>query len=95
MAKNDFHVKRQIDLLNQLMTSLKKTDDILCGTGAKYKRTYETLGNTMLQDTVKDFETNYERTIKSIGDLVKQIEGIDIPFIQKEIDWWTSRRRQN
>jgi hypothetical protein len=91
MAKNDFSVDSQIKSLNELMTSLKGTKDTLCVIGAKYKRTYETLSNTMLQNTVKAFQANYQRTIKSIGDLVKQIEEIDIPFIKKEIDWWESR----
>ena len=88
---NYFTQERQIDLLNQLKTSLKKTEEVLYGTAGKYKKTYESLGNTMLRDTVEDFKENYERTMKNIGTLVKQIEEIDIPFIENEIGWWESR----
>jgi hypothetical protein len=93
MARNnDFRVERQIELLKQLEASLNKTKEIVIGTVAKYKRTYDSLGNTMLQDTVKEFSENYERTLRNVATLVKQIDEIDIPYIKKEIDWWQNRR---
>lgn len=92
MARNDFYVEYQIELLNQLMDSLNKTKEIVYMTVSKYKRTYETLGNTMLQDTILDFRENYERTVENVKTLVKQIDEIDIPFIKKEISWWQSYR---
>jgi hypothetical protein len=92
MARNDFYVEYQIELLNQLMDSLNKTKEIVYMAVGRYKRTYETLGNTMLQDTILDFRENYERTVENVKTLVKQIDEIDIPFIKKEISWWQSYR---
>jgi hypothetical protein len=92
MQGNEFYVERQIELLYQLMASLNKTKEIVYMTVSKYKRTYETLGNTMLQDTVIAFRENYERTVSNAATMVKQIDDIDIPFIKNEISFWQSHR---
>jgi len=90
MAKNDFRIERQIELLNQLLTSLNKTKSTVMATAGHYKKMYDSLGNTMLKNTVEEYYANYERTIKNIKKLVEEIDSIDIPFIKKEISWWES-----
>jgi len=84
----------QIELMEALKSYLDKFQDRLGAVAQNYENRvndlYESGG--MMHETYEDFYTNYLEVTKSkIQDLIDQINDEDIPFVERQIDYFENR----
>lgn len=93
MANRQTSFSHQIELLESLKSYLHGFQERLAIVAEKYEKQVNDLYDAggMMDETFNDFHDNYVEVTKGkIQNLINQINDLDIPFVEKEIDYLES-----
>lgn len=93
MSNRQTSFSHQIELLESLKSYLHGFQERLAIVAEKYEKQVTDLYDAggMMDETFNDFHNNYVEVTKGkIQDLINQINDLDIPFVEKEINYLES-----